>query len=183
MRKPLILLLAILLAVPLHAEDAEKPGMLKRTWESAQFWKGWEWKMPRWNFKFGGGEKKPARVKGIDMTMLLSPGVVRLPEVRQIVVTVRLTNRGRRPVTLQFPSSQRFDVWLHDGGGKTLEQWSEDESFERQPVFVTINPREFVEYTAKVATREMKPGKLYVVQASILGYEGLATEQTVVPQK
>jgi hypothetical protein len=184
MRKPFILLLAIVaVASSLRAEDAPRPGLFKRSWDSAQFWKGWDWKLPGWKFGFGGDKQKAVRSKGLEMTMLLSPGVVRLSETRQIAVTIRLTNRSGRAVALQFPSTQRFDVWLHDGGGRTLQQWSEDESFEKEPVFVTINPHEFVEYTAKIATRDMKPGGLYVIQSSIVGQEGLSAEQTVMPQQ
>jgi hypothetical protein len=74
-------------------------------------------------------------------------------------------------------------VWLRNGAGKALELWSEDHPFTKEPVFVTVNPREFVEYSAQVATRDMKPGELYTVQASILGYDGLTIERVVIPEK
>jgi hypothetical protein len=187
MRKPSLLLFAVAAGLfataPLHAEDAPQPGFFQRTWEAAQFWKGWDLHFQMPQLPFAGKKEKPTRSLGLEMTLTLSPQTVQLSETRQIIATIRLTNKTKRAVQLQFPTSQRFDVWLHNGAGKTIEQWSEDQSFDKEPVFITINPREFIEYTAKVATREMKAGGLYVIQASILGYEGLAVEQSVMPQK
>jgi hypothetical protein len=179
MRPLVILLFAAVLAAPLHAEDAPQPGLLKRSWESAQFWKGWRLEV----WRFGGEKEKPARAMGLELAMTLSPQPVKLSETRQIAVTMKLRNRSGRAVQLQFATSQRFDVWLRDGSGKTLERWSDDQSFVKEPVFVTVNPREYVEYTAKVATRDMRPGTLYTIRGAVLGHEGLSAEHTIIPEQ
>ena len=62
-----------------------------------------------------------------------------------------------------------------------MEKWSDDRSFSDQEGVVIINPKERIQYTEKVATREMKAGNSYTVKAEAVGYPEYTVEKTVVP--
>ena len=44
-------------------------------------------------------------------------------------LTLTLTNRGRNPVTLRFPTSQRYDFRVMDSHGTMLWRWSDGRAF------------------------------------------------------
>jgi hypothetical protein len=51
-------------------------------------------------------------LRGLVVTLELSPQPIKLSEMRQMDVKVRITNRAKRPVTLEFPNAQRFEIVL-----------------------------------------------------------------------
>lgn len=131
----------------------------------------------------GDREKKSRRAKsgGLDMEMTVTPLPLNLSEVRRMEVTIKLINRGKRMVQLQFPTAQRIEVVvLNEKGGKVM-QWSEDQYFESAPSFLTINPGERVQYDLKVATRDLVGGRKYTLEASVPGYEPLKERFTLMP--
>lgn len=91
--------------------------------------------------------------KGLDIGLQTEPAKVTIPEVKQLKVTIRLTNRGKKMVQLNFPSSQRIEVLVKSKDGKVIEQWSEDQAFTDEPSMVTINPDERVEYRDRADAR------------------------------
>jgi hypothetical protein len=46
-----------------------------------------------------------------------------------------------------------------------------------------INPRERLEYSAKISTREMKDGETFEIEAYFPGYEQMRVSRTVVPER
>jgi hypothetical protein len=126
---------------------------------------------------FGSKEKsskdKSTNFKQLEMGLLVDPNPVKLGDNRLIKVTLTLTNRGGKMAQLEFPTSQRVEVLLKGKAGQTIEQWSQDQAFDNEPTLVTINPKERLEYTVSVATREMVAGETYTVEAFFPNFEAL----------
>jgi hypothetical protein len=134
---------------------------------------------------FGSKPKGEKGVKSgqLEMGAVVDPNPVKLPDNRQLKVTLTLTNRGGKLVQLEFPTSQRVEVLVKTKEGKTIEQWSQDQAFTNEPTLVTINPRERLEYTVNVATRDMTAGQTYLVEAFFPNFEALRKSVPVVAQK
>ena len=65
-------------------------------------------------------EYKDPQIRGLVLTLELSPQPIKLSEVRQMNVKVTLTNKSKRPVTLEFPDSQRFEIYLRNSAETIL---------------------------------------------------------------
>lgn len=96
--------------------------------------------------------------------------------------TVRLRNVSSRFIHLEFATTQRFEILVHDKAGRLLVQWSEDQAFEAVPGHLGINPGESVEYHADIATRDFQPGKRYTTTVSFLNHDELKVELPFTPQ-
>ena len=127
-----------------------------------------------------GGAKNSGR---LTVEMKLSPLPLKLSEANRLKVTLTLVNHGKKLAPLEFPTSQRIEVLIKNGAGKTIEQWSQDQAFASEPTVVTINPNERAEYSAEVATREMSAGQSYTVQGFFPKYDTLKAGQTITPEK
>ena len=103
------------------------------------------------------GEAPSASWKRLELTMSVEPLPLDLGETRQLKVTLRLANKSKRLVQLDFPTTQRIEVLVRNRNGKLVEQWSEDQAFNNEPTLVAINPGERLEYSANIATRDMVP--------------------------
>lgn len=169
-RISVLLLIMALPLVLLAAEEATpatpKPTILKR-----------------WMRTFGLA-KDPSTttatgLKGLEIGVQVDPPAVNVTEVKQMKVYVRLVNRGKKMVQLDFPSSQRVEVLLKDKDGKTVEQWSEDQAFTNEPSMVTINSGERIEYLVSMSTRDMMLGQTYTVDAFFPNFEQLRKSTTV----
>lgn len=137
---------------------------------------------------FGGGKSGESKERGtnfrkLEMGLLIEPNPVKLADSRQIKVTLTLTNRGGKMAQLEFPTSQRVEVLLKAKGGKTIEQWSQDQAFTNEPTLVTINPNERLEYSVNVATRDMVAGEAYTVEAFFPNFEALRKARSVTAEK
>ena len=133
---------------------------------------------------FGGGKGAPAKNNGrLAVEMKLSPLPLKLAETNRLKVTLTLVNHGKKLAPLEFPTSQRIEVLIKNGAGKTIEQWSQDQAFTSEPTVVTINPGERAEYSVEVATRDLSAGQSYSVQGFFPKYEELKAQQTLVPEK
>ncbi len=159
------------------AEDqstASKPGLLKRTAEAL------------WPFKKNAGDVKvgePGKQwKQLVPSITIVPYPLKLSEVRTFKVTLQLTNKGKKLVQLDFPTTQRIEVLVTDATGKRVEQWSEDQAFQNETTQVTINPGERLEYVANVATRDLKAGAKYSVEAFFPNYESLRASKSITPE-
>jgi len=154
-----------------------KPGFIGRTWRSAA-------KVIPFR-----GEPKPAVVsktssakfRGLEMKMTAEPLAPKLGDTRQLTVTLRLENKGKRLVQLDFPTTQRIEVLVRNTAGKLVEQWSEDQAFQNEPGLVAINPRERLEYTATVSTRDFAADQDYIVEGFFPNYENLRATVKVTP--
>lgn len=153
---------------------APKPGLLKRTADVL------------WPFNKKSGDAKvadPGKTwKQLVPSIAIAPDPVKLAEVRTFKVTLQLTNKGRKLVQLDFPTTQRIEVLVKDASGKRVEQWSEDQAFQNEPTLVTINPGERLEYVANVATRDLKAGETYLVEAFFPNFEQLRATRSITPE-
>ena len=84
---------------------------------------------------------------------------------------------------LEFPTSQRVEVLLKSKEGKTIEQWSQDQAFNNEPTLVTINPRERLEYSVNVATRDMVAGETYTVEGFFPNFDALRKTHPIKAEK
>jgi hypothetical protein len=175
--RPLIVLALAASCCALSAAEDQptpKPGLLKRAADTL------------WPFN-----KKPGEAKAADPSKLwrqlvpsiaIVPQPVKLSDARTFKVTLQLTNKGRKLVQLDFPTTQRIEVLVKDATGRRVEQWSEDQAFQNEPTLVTINPGERLEYVASVATRDLKAGETYTVEAFFPNYEKLRATKTITPE-
>jgi len=191
-RLPLIAVLS-LATLPLHAADI--PGSnkdKKKKPEVAQ--EGWIKKMAHVVWPFGrkpedGAAATPvpknAQVgkewKQLVPTIAVDPTPLALSEVRTMKVTLTLANHGKKLAQLEFPTTQRIEVPMKDAQGNRVEQWSEDQAFQNEPTLVAINPNERLEYTATVATRDLKAGQAYTIEGFFPNYDQLRASKTITP--
>ena len=109
---------------------------------------------------------KDARLRGLVLELKLSPEPVRLSEVRQLQVNLTLRNASKRAIVLDFPSEQRFEIYLRNSSEAILTIWSDNHAFEDKPGTVLINPAEHIEYPATIATRDLSPNKVFIAEVS-----------------
>ncbi len=123
------------------------------------------------------------RLKNLTLSMIVEPGTVDLSETRQLKIALSLTNKSRRAVQLQFPTTQRIEILIKDERGKLVTQWSEDQAFENQPAFVMINPGERIEYNATLGTRDLVADRSYVVEGFFPNFDAFKASKTLTPVK
>lgn len=160
---------SILVALILCAACGTAPAQEKRSWLSRIF------------HPFSSSQKIPEyknrKLRGLLLEVELPEGAIKLSEMRQLPVRVRLTNLGERAVELSFPSEQRIEILLHDSAGQVVTRWSENRAFEDRPGNLLINPQEHVEYNETIATRELSPGKVFTVEATLPAYPELDVQR------
>jgi hypothetical protein len=120
---------------------------------------------------------------GLEMRVVLSPDTIKLPDTRSFEARIILINRSKKAVTLTFNDSREYDFLLQDEAGKKLVQWSDDQPVTQNPAYAIINPNERSEFPGTISTRDMVPGRPYVLEASIVGYPKLMTTINLTPQK
>lgn len=122
--------------------------------------------------------------RGLVLELRATPDPVKLGETRQIQVTLTLRNTGKRAANFKFASGQEIEILLRDPAtGKAVTSWSTDHTFDPQPRFVVLNSRERLEFSEPIATRDLKPGKTYNLEAYFIGYdEELRVSRPVIPQ-
>ncbi len=111
----------------------------------------------------------------------VEPSEFSLAERRELDATYTVRNNTKKIIRLDFNTTQRIDMLTSDASGKVLEKWSEDRGFQFQEGIVIINPKERIEYSEKVATREMKPSETYTIKADVVGYPDYAATTDVKP--
>jgi hypothetical protein len=120
---------------------------------------------------------KDARLRGLILELNVSPEPVRLSEVRQLQVNLTLKNLSKRGVVLDFPSEQRFEIYLRNSTEAILTIWSDNHAFEDKPATVLINPLEHIDYPATIATRDLSPNKVFIAEAFFPQYPELRVRQ------
>ena len=114
--------------------------------------------------------------------MLWSPRSFPWSERRELDTTYTVRNNTKKIIRLDFNTTQRIDILTSDASGKVIEKWSEDRAFQLQEGIVIINPKERIEYSEKVATREMKPSETYTIKADVVGYPDYTATTTSRPR-
>jgi len=117
------------------------------------------------------------KLRGLVLSLQLSPQPVRLSEVRQLEVKVLVKNLGDHMINLDFPTDQRIEVQLLDSGGTVLAKWSDNHAIKETPASILINPGEHIEYKESIATRELTPGKVFTAEAFLPKYPELKIRQ------
>jgi Intracellular proteinase inhibitor len=113
--------------------------------------------------------------------LLVQPTEFSLAERRELDAKYTVLNNTKKIIRLDFNTTQRIDIITFDPVGKAVEKWSEDRLFMLQEGVVIVNPKERIEYSEKVATRDMKPAEPYTIKADIIGYPDYSAETTVTP--
>lgn len=192
----LLVCLAGLASSRAEEEVPAKPGFWKRTFQKTKDGAGTVWDAAKGvgkktadvvaaPFAKKGRNDPPAATawRNLAVTMKLEPAQVRLSDTRVVEVTVSVVNNGKTAVHLEFPSSLRMDVVVKGEGGKIISRWSDDQPVEKEPGILLINPKEHLEYTAKISTREMTAGRPFEIEAYFPSYERLRVIRTVVPER
>src|SRR5437762_1138003 len=109
-------------------------------------------------------EYKDPRLRGLALDLQITPQTVKLSEVRQLSVKVTLANLSKRPVTLDFPTTQRIEIYLTNSAGEVLTKWSENHAIGEKPATILINPSERIEYNETISTRELTPNKVFIAE-------------------
>jgi hypothetical protein len=120
---------------------------------------------------------KDPQLRGLVLTLELSPQPIKLSEVRQLSVKATLTNKAKRPITLEFPDAQRFEIYLRNSTETILTTWSDNHAFAQTIGTVFINPGEHIEYAETIATRELTPNKVFIAEVFFPKYPELRVRQ------
>src|SRR5438034_10882727 len=120
---------------------------------------------------------KDARLRGLAVDLQITPQTVKLSEVRQLGIKVTLANLSKRPVTLDFPTNQRIEIYLRNSVGDILTKWSDNHAIVSKPVTILINPQEWIEYNETIATRDLTPNKVFTAEVFFAQYPELQIRQ------
>jgi hypothetical protein len=121
------------------------------------------------------------RLEKTTQNLKVDPEDFSLAERRELDSIYTVRNNTKRIIRLDFNTTQRIDILTSDPSGKVIEKWSEDRAFHLQEGVVIINPKERIEYSEKVATRDMKPLEPYTIKAEIIGYPDYTATTNVTP--
>src|SRR6201996_6090541 len=107
---------------------------------------------------------KDPRLRGLALDLQITPQTVKLSEVRQLGIKVTLANLSKRPIALDFPTTQRIEIYLTNADGEVLTKWSENHAIAEKPATILVNPSERIEYDETISTRELTPNKVFVAE-------------------
>ena len=120
---------------------------------------------------------KDARLRGLALDLQITPQTVKLSEVRQLSVKATLANLSKKPITLDFPTTQRIEIYLTNSAGDVLTKWSENHAIDKKPGTILINPSERIEYDETISTRELTPNKVFVAEVFFPQFQELRIRQ------
>ena len=117
------------------------------------------------------------KLRGLVLDLQVLPQTVKLSEIRQLEVKLTVTNKSKRAISLDFPNDQRIDIYLMNSAEAVLTRWSDTHAVVEKPGIVLINPQEHVEYNQSIATRDLTPNKVFIVEAFFPKYLELRVRQ------
>ena len=120
---------------------------------------------------------KDPRLRGLALDLQITPQTIKLSEVRQLGIKAALTNESKRPVTLEFATNQRIEIYLRNSAGEILTKWSDNHAIAEKPGTVLINPQEHVEYNETIAARDLTPNKVFIAEVFFPKYPELRIQQ------
>ena len=94
-----------------------------------------------------------------------------------------VTNRGKYPVALDFPTDQRIEIQLLNSADVVLAKWSDTHAINEKSGAVLINPDEHVEYKETIATRELTPNKVFIADVFLPKYPELRVRQKFLTEQ
>ena len=182
-RAPTTLLLVLLLQCAALAQDITSSPVLTPTpmpTPTPAEKRGW---MSHILHPFGGGSSKSPpkyknpKLRGLLLSLQALPQPIKLSEVRHLDVKLTVSNHGKVPIPLDFPSEQRIEIYLRDTSETVLTKFSDNHAFTEKPATVLINPQEHVEYDETIATRELTPDKVFILEVFFPKYPELVVRQ------
>jgi Intracellular proteinase inhibitor len=120
---------------------------------------------------------KDPKVRGLSLLLQVSPQTVKLSEVRQLEIKVRLANQSKKAIELNFPNDQRIEIYLMNSAETVLTKWSDNHAINENPGVVLINSREHIEYNERISTRELTPDKVFIAEVFFPKYPDLRVRQ------
>lgn len=99
--------------------------------------------------------------------IVVEPPQFSLADRREVTVTYVIENNTKKILRIDYPSTQRVEIITRDPQEQIIEKWSDDRAFEQREGVVFVNPKERIEYTEKVPTRDMKPDLTYSIEGSV----------------
>ena len=113
--------------------------------------------------------------------LTVEPSEFSLSDRRELDTTYTVRNNTKKIMRLDFSTQQRIEITTSAPSGKVIEKWSEDHAFGLEEGLVIVNPKERIEYSEKVATREMNPSEIYTIKADVVGYPDYTATTVVTP--
>jgi hypothetical protein len=116
-------------------------------------------------------------LRGLVLDLQIAPQPVKLSEVRHLDVHVTLSNKSKKPITLDFPTTERFEILLRNSGENVLTKFSDNRSYDETPATVLVNSDEHVSYDGTISTRDLTPGKVFICEVFFPQYPELRIRQ------
>jgi len=123
---------------------------------------------------------KDPRLRGLALDLQITPRTVKLSEVRQLEIKLTLTNQSKHPITLDFSTNQRIEIYLRNSAGDILTKWSDNHAIAEKPGTLLINSQEHVEYNETIATRDLTPNKVFIAEVFFPKYPELRIRQKLL---
>jgi hypothetical protein len=120
---------------------------------------------------------KDPKLRGLSLSLQVSPQTVKLSETRQLAIKLALTNEAKKAIELSFPNDQRIEIFLMNSAGVVLTKWSDNHAVTDNPGVVLINPQEHIEYNETISTRELSPNKVFIAEVFFPKYPELRARQ------
>src|SRR4051812_49215425 len=171
MKTGLVMIVLMLLALePVRPQDApdSQATPQKRSWMGRVFHPFSSSRPPQY---------KDPKLRGLEVAIQISPQPLKLSETRQMEVKVILANRGKHAIELNFPTDQRIEIYLRNSAEVILTKWSDNHAVTEKPETILINPDEHVEYVQTIATRELTPEKVFIIEVFFPNYPELRVRQ------
>jgi hypothetical protein len=124
-----------------------------------------------------GPQYRDPRLRGLVLDLKIAPQPVKLSEVRQLEIRAILSNVGKYPMTLDFTTDQRIEIYLRNSAESILTKWSDNHAVSEKAGIIVVNPNEHVEYRESIATREMTPNKVFSAEVFFPKYPEIRARQ------
>jgi hypothetical protein len=124
-----------------------------------------------------GPQYRDERLRGLVLDLKIAPQPVKLSEVRQVEIKAILSNVGKFPITLDFTTDQRIEIYLRNSAESILTKWSDTHAISEKAGTIVVNPNEQVEYRESIATREMTPNKVFSAEVFFPKYPEIRARQ------
>ena len=121
-----------------------------------------------------------------DLLLILSIPKARWSALEEIRAVATLTNTGDESISLQYPSSQRFDLAIVGAGDQEVFRWSKGQIFRQVLGEVTLTPGESISenlvwvITGNDGTRTRFSGTyILIVESSANTLKGVTVEHDI----
>ena len=128
-------------------------------------------------FSSSSPQYRDPKLRGLVLDLQIAPQPVKLSEVRQLEIRAILSNTSKQPITLDFTTDQRIEIYLRNAAEQILTTWSDNHAPNEKPGTVVVNPGEQVEYKESIATRELTPNKVFSAEVFFPKYQEIRARQ------